>query len=320
MRAILLNHHRLNWDNALDLSALEREIDLSIREETSPDEIVDAARGFDVLITKEVQVPAATLRELGKSSVRLICEAGTGYNNIDLSAAADAGIRVCNVPQYSTAAVAQLTMSFLLGVASRTKSYSERQARGDRSDFAGAPESPVELEGKTLGVVGAGDIGSRVVAHARAFGMRVLTFNRKPRTWSLEEVHSVPLHELLERSDFITLHCPLVELGPDATRHLIASETLSLMKPTAWLINTARGGFVNEIDLIAALREGRIAGACLDVQDPEPPGAQSPLWDLAQITPHAGWKALEARQRLMDRIASNIKGFRDGNLLNEVSS
>ena len=187
---------------------------------------------------------------------------------------------------------------------------------GDKQTFRGPLSCPhFELGGKVLGLVGgSGTIGSKTAEIARALGMKVLVYSRSARSCDLWD--AVALEDLLAKSDFVSVHCPL----NDATRHLIDAKALAQMKPTAYLINTARGAIIKEDDLVDALRSGTIAGAGLDVQDPEPPADNSPLYSMDNVllTPHIGWKRLETRQRLMDIVADNISAFVSGSPVNLV--
>jgi len=275
------------------------------------DEIVALAEGHDILITKEIPVSADTIGRL-PSSVRLIQEAGTGFNNIDLVAAKARGITVCNCPAYSSDAVAQLVTTFILNFSCSLHLQTRMLATGNRDNFTKSLRAPhFELAGKTLGLIGgAGNIGRKVAALGEALGMRVVITSRRP------VANAVPLDELLRTSDFVSLHVPL---NADTT-HLINKETLGLMKPTAVLINTGRGGLVHEPDLIDAISAGAIGGAGLDVQQTEPPIESNPLYTMENVilTPHIGWKRVQTRQRLMDIIADNVTAFLNGAPVNVV--
>jgi glycerate dehydrogenase len=203
----------------------------------------------------------------------------------------------------------------MLNLASSMRSQLAMLDRGDRSNFTKYLQvSHVELNGKTLGVVGAGNIGKAVIKIAQAMGMNILVYTRTPRS---DGLRYVPLDTLLRESDFVTLHCPLT---PD-TRHMIDRRALSLMKPTAYLRNASRGALIDEPELIAALKSGVIAGAGLDVQETEPPAEGNALYTLENVimTPHMGWKGLETRQRLIAVLAGNIRGFLAGTPVNVVS-
>jgi glycerate dehydrogenase len=251
--------------------------------------------------------------------VRIICEAGTGFNNIALSACKEKGIMVCNVPAYSAGAVSQLVITYILNFSSSLVEQQRMLWAGDKSNFMSALQPPhFELEGKILGLIGGGgSIGGKVADIARALGMVVLIHSRNPKPQSGVEV-AASLTDLLSRSDFVSIHCPLT----DTTKHLIDAAALSTMKKTAFLINTARGGVVNEPDLIHALRTGVIAGAGIDVQETEPPVESNPLYSLENciLTPHIGWKRLETRQRLVDAVAKNVEAFLAGKPVNVVGT
>lgn len=173
-----------------------------------------------------------------------------------------------------------------------------------------------ELLGKTLGLIGSGGIGGQVMKIARSLGMNILVYSRTPKKWEDSNIQSVTLEELLKKSDFVSIHCPLT---PE-TKHLINRETLKLMKPSAYLINTSRGPIIKETDLIEALQNKTIAGAALDVQEQEPPELDNPLFDMDNVilTPHIGWKCIESRQRLLNLISENIKAFTEGHPINVV--
>ncbi|MPM29768.1 Glycerate dehydrogenase [bioreactor metagenome] len=189
-------------------------------------------------------------------------------------------------------------------------------AKKDRSNFTKYLQvSHVEVNEKTLGVIGAGNIGREVIKIAQALGMKILVYTRTPKA-NEENLKYVSLEQLLRQSDFVSLHCPLIP----QTRHLINKETLAMMKPSAFLINTSRGALVNELELIEALKSNRLAGAGLDVQETEPPKQGNPLYDMENVilTPHMGWKGLETRQRLVSILADNIQSFACGHPINVV--
>ena len=314
---VVVNAGRLDFDRGLDFSRLAEVAEVRRYDDSSPspEAIAERAAGAAVIVTKEVPVDV----DLLPPSVRLIVEAGTGYNNIGTLEKAHArGIAVANVPAYSTDAVAHLVITFVLSLSCSLTQQHRALAAGDDTAFTGALAHPhFEVGGKTLGLVGgAGTIGTAVALIAKALGMRVLVWSRTPAPSPLWEV-APSLVALLAASDFVSLHCPLTP----ATRHLINAEALAAMKRSAYLINTARGAIVDEAALVAALRGGALAGAALDVQDPEPPAAGSPLYSLPNVvlTPHIGWKRLETRQRLVDVVATNVKLFVEGTPQNLVT-
>lgn len=315
-KAALLNLSRLDFDGRLTFESLEAVVDLIRYEVTDPDQVIERAHGCEILISKELPLRKCVIERLPQE-VRLICEAGTGFNNIDIDAAAVKNITVCNVPGYSTRSVAQLTMSFILALSTGMHRLIRSVAARDFADFKdGLRPAHSEVHGKTLGVIGAGAIGKRVIRLARAFDMTILVYNRSAGTWADEEIKQVGLEELLAVSHFVSLHCPLA----DNTRHLIREETIRAMKRGAYLINTARGGLVNHEDLADAIESGQLAGAALDVQDPEPLPEDHVLWTTQNVilTAHIGWKAIEARKRLVEAVAGNIRAFLNGTPTNVV--
>jgi glycerate dehydrogenase len=320
-KGVLINAGRLDYDGArLNLTALDAALGepLTRHDDHTPTtaEITARCEGHTVVISKEVPIDVSSIPD----TVKLICEAGTGYNNIDLDAAKARGITVCNVPSYATDAVAHLVITFVLNFSSSVVRQHRSLAKGDTSNFPSFTSFGTlphfELGGKTIGLVGGtGAIGKKVGEIAKVLGMKVLMWSRSATTCDAWEA-AADLNDLLSRSDFVSVHCPLTE----TTKHLIDADALKRMKPTAYLVNTARGPVINQDDLIAALTDGTIAGAGLDVQDPEPPVAGSPLYTLENVilTPHIGWKREESRQRLMDTVAENIRAFLAGNPVNVV--
>ena len=282
-------------------------------------QVAERAAGLDILITKEMPVPGEVIKQL-PDSVRLICEAGTGFNNIDIEAAKTRGIVVCNVPSYSSQAVAHLVMTCVMNFSCSMVQQQLKIARGDNLGWRSIGSLPhFELQGKTLGLVGGrGSIGSAAADLALALGMKVLISSRSPEPSPKQGVEVVDMQALLQRSDFVSIHCPL---NPQ-TRHSIGSAELTQMKPTAYLINTARGPIINELELVKALKDGSIAGAALDVHEVEPLPVDSPLFSLDNVilTPHIGWQRLETRQRLMDTVAENCSSFLAGSPVNSVTT
>ena len=313
-KVVVLNAGKMNYDGQLDFSVLSP--DVVVYEDSTQEEILERIEGAAAVVTKELPVSAEMIRQFPES-VKLICEAGTGYNNIAIEAAAEKGIRVCNVPAYSSHRVAHTAIMLMLNLSSTMQTQIKMLGKGDRSNFTEHLMVPhVELNGKTLGVIGAGNIGRQVIKVGQALDMNVLCYTRTPRE-NEENLTFVSLEELLGKSDYISLHCPLTP----ATRHIIDEKAISLMKPSAFIINTSRGALIDEPALIKALQEGRIAGAGLDVQETEPPAADNPLYTLDNviITPHMGWKGMETRQRLVGVVAADINGFFEGKPVNVVN-
>ena len=313
-RVVVVNASKMNYDHALDFSILSN--DVQVYDNSTNTELIERIQGARVVVTKEISVTSELLSQF-PDTVKLIVEAGTGYNNINLDAAKKKGITVCNIPAYSTERVAHTVIMMILNFASTMQQQIGMLAKGDRSNFTKYLQvSHTEVNGKTLGVVGAGHIGMEVIKVAKALGMNILVYTRTPKADG-DGIRYVSLDELLENSDYITLHCPL----NDQTKHLINKETIGKMKPNVVIINTGRGSLINEADLCEALAAKRIAGAGLDVQEVEPPVEDSPLYTLDNviITPHMGWKGLETRQRLVGIIRDNIQAFLKGEPINVVS-
>lgn len=313
-RVVVVNAGKMNYDHLLDFSILSN--DVQVYDDSTNAELIERIRSATVVVTKETPVTAELLSQF-PDTVKLIVEAGTGYNNIDLNAAKERGITVCNIPAYSTERVAHTVIMMILNFASTMQKQIGMLAKGDRSNFTKHLQvSHTEVNGKTLGVVGAGHIGMEVIKVAKAMGMNILVHTRTLKADG-DGIRYVSLDELLENSDYITLHCPL----NDQTKHMINKETIAKMKPSAVIINTGRGPLINEADLCEALAAKRIAGAGLDVQEVEPPAEDSPLYTLDNviITPHMGWKGLETRQRLVGIIRDNVQAFFKGEPINVVS-
>ena len=255
----------------------------------------------------------AALRDL-----RLVAVSATGYNNVDLEAARAAGVTVSNVAGYAGDTVPQHAFALILNLATKAYRYAADVARGDwqrSSSFTLLRYPTFELKGLTIGIVGFGVIGRGVARIAEGFGMRILAHDAFPITGS--RYPNTPLDELLADSDFVTIHSPLT----DQTRNLIDAAALAKMKPSAYLINTARGGIVDEAALAAALTGGRLAGAGFDVLTEEPPAAGNPLLAAPNIiiTPHSAWSTREARQTLIDETVVNIRSFIAGTPRNVVA-
>ena len=313
-RVVVVNASKMNYDHLLDFSVLSN--DVQVYDDSTNAELIERIQGAAVVVTKEIPVGVELLSQFPES-VKLIVEAGTGYNNIDLDAARAKGITVCNIPAYSTERVAHTVIMMILNFASTMQQQIAMLAKGDRSNFTKYLQvSHTEVNGKTLGVIGAGHIGMEVIKVAKALGMNILIHTRTPKADG-DGIRYVSLDELLENSDYITLHCPL----NDKTKHMINKETIAKMKPNAVIVNTGRGPLINEADLCEALAAKRIAGAGLDVQEVEPPVEDSPLYTLDNviITPHMGWKGLETRQRLVGIIRDNVQAFLKGEPINVVS-
>ncbi|BAN50523.1 2-hydroxyacid dehydrogenase [Metapseudomonas resinovorans] len=307
-RAVFLDHASLDLGD-LDLSPLHQSFDeLQLHPQTAPDEVAERLRGAQVAISNKVRIDAAAMA--ANPELKLILVTATGTNNIDLAAARAQGITVCNCQAYGTPSVAQHTLALLLALATSLPDYQAavRAGRWQQASQFCLLDFPIfELEGKTLGLLGHGELGGAVARLAEAFGMRVLLGQlpgRPPRADRL------PLAELLPQVDALTLHCPLNE----QTRDMIGAAELALMKPGALLVNTARGGLVNEEALAAALRSGHLGGAATDVLTQEPPRDGNPLLaaDIPRliVTPHNAWGSREARQRIVLQLVENTEAWR----------
>ena len=302
-RAVFLDHASLDLGD-LDMAPLRQVFDdLHLHAQTPPELIIKRLQGAQVAISNKVPLDASTLAAC--PDLKLILIAATGSNNVDLAAARAQGIAVCNCQGYGTPAVAQHTLMLLLALATRLPDYQQAVAAGrwqQASQFCLLDYPIMELHGKTLGLLGHGELGSAVGRLAEAFGMRVLLGQLPGRPARSDRL---PLDELLPHVDALSLHCPLNE----HTRDLIGAAQLQAMKPNALLINTARGGLVNEQALADALRSGHLGGAACDVLSSEPPQADNPLLagDIPRliITPHCAWGSREARQRIVGQLAEN---------------
>jgi glycerate dehydrogenase len=317
MKIVLLDAYTANPGD-VSWAPFEALGDCSIHDRTPVAETVARAKGAKAIITNKAVLNREIIEAL--PDLEYIGVLATGYNVVDLQAATERGITVTNVPGYSTPAVAQLVFSLLLDLAGHAAHHG-KQVRDGRwvscPDFCFWDHPIIELQGRTMGLIGFGDIGSAVARIAMAFGMRVIAARR---TWALpppEGVTPVSIDEVFRQSDAISLHCPL----NDDTREIVNEQTLGLMKPTAFLINTARGPLVDEAALAAALNMGQIAGAGLDVLSAEPPKPSNPLLCARNclITPHIGWASREARVRLIQMAADNLRAFLEGNPTNVVN-
>lgn len=312
-KTVVLNAGLVNYDGNIDYSQIASEV--VIYDETPEDTILERVDGFTIVVTKEMKVSGDIIRKF-PDSVKMICEAGTGYNNIDLDAVREKGILLCNIPAYSSKRVAHTAILLILNLASSMQKQIRMLSEGNHDNFhKHLMVDHVELNGKILGVIGYGNIAKEIIKVAQALGMKILVSARTSRA-DVEEIHFTTNEEILKKSDFISLNCPLNE----STRHMINKETLAMMKPTAYLINTARGALIDEAALIDALQNNVIAGAGLDVQEVEPLKDTSPLYtmDNVVITPHMGWRGLETRQRLVSLIQDNISAFSKGQPINRV--
>lgn len=318
MKIVVLDGYALNQGD-LSWSLLGQLGQLEVYERTSPEDVLkridDATAVFTnkVLITKSIIEQSPNLRYIGVMA--------TGYNVVDLDAANRAGVIVSNIPAYSTDSVAQLVFSFILSFTNQVTLHSADVTRGGWSqspDFSYRLSPLTELTGKVIGIIGFGKIGQKVAQIAHAFGMQVLFQNRSDKSGLNENWHQVELNELLSKSDFVSLNCPLT----DENFQFMDAEKFLLMKRGAVLINTGRGPLINEVDLATALRSGHLGGAGLDVLSKEPPLADNPLLSAVNclITPHIAWATLAARERLMNILVKNFEAYLENKPQNIVNN
>ena len=316
-RAVFLDYTSLDLGD-LDLDPLRRAFgDVQLCADTTPANVIERLQGARVAISNKAVLNAQTLAAC--PDLKLILVAATGTNNVDLEAARAQGIIVANCQGYGTPSVAQHTLGLLLALATRLVDYNKAVADGQwqqSKQFCLLDFPIVELEGKTLGLFGHGELGSAVAKLAEAFGMRVLIGQIPGRP---ARAGRLALDELLPQVDALTFHCPLTE----HTRNFIGARELALLKPGAFVVNTARGGMIDEQALADALRSGHLGGAATDVLSVEPPRDGNPLLaaDIPRliITPHSAWGSREARQRIVGQLAQNAEAFFTGTALRVVS-
>ena len=316
-RAVFLDYTSLDLGD-LDLEPLRRAFgDVQLCADTTPANVIERLQGARVAISNKVVLNAQTLAAC--PDLKLILVAATGTNNVDLEAARARGITVANCQGYGTPSVAQHTLSLLLALATRLIDYQKAVAQGQwqqAKQFCLLDSPIVELEGKTLGLFGHGELGSAVAKLAEAFGMRVLIGQIPGRPARADRL---PVDELLPQVDALTFHCPLNE----HTRNFIGARELALLKPGVFVVNTARGGMIDEQALADALRSGHLGGAATDVLSVEPPRDGNPLLadDIPRliITPHSAWGSREARQRIVNQLTQNAEAFFSGTALRVVS-
>jgi len=306
----------------MPLTAITDNWDCTVHQVTSATQTSSRLAGHTIAVTNKVVIDEEILNSTNARELQLIAVAATGTDIIDKQAAAKRGVKVCNVPGYASQSVAQFTMALILELAIRASSYAAAVKAGEwqKSPVFSLLTFPnMELAGKKLGIIGYGNIGKTVAQMARGFGMEILVGARPGDPTPAAD--RVPLAELFRQADFISLHCPLT---PE-TKNLINSQTLASMKPSACLVNSARGALVDEGALIDALRRKQIAAAALDVITQEPPPPDHPVIVAAKeldnllVTPHTAWSAREARQRLLVEVAANVTAFLGGGERNRVA-
>jgi len=319
MKCVLVDRDSLDKGD-LDFSCLARHVsNIEIHKHVANEQLLDLINNADIVISNKVILDRQTLSAC--ENLKLICVAATGTNNIDIQAASELGIAVSNARAYATPSVTEHVFALILNLMRNLTDYQVAACDGHWSgshEFCYIEKPIVELSGKVLGIVGYGELGKAVARLARAFGMTVL-ISQRPGVSGLTEGR-LSLVDMLPQIDVLTLHCPL----DVNTANLIDIKMLKLMKPEAILINTARGGIINEDDLVEALSNGFIAGAGIDVLEKEPPDVDNVLLNQAGlnlvITPHVAWASRESRQRLVVEICKNIESFNTGKVRNAVTA
>ncbi|MCG6190120.1 D-2-hydroxyacid dehydrogenase [Maribellus maritimus] len=311
MDGFALNPGDLSWKDVEKLG------DFTVYERTPPELTVKRAKDADAVFTNKVIFDKKVIDQLPK--LKYIGVLATGYNVVDIEAAKKAGIVVTNIPAYSTPSVAQMVFSHMLNFAQNISTHADSVSNGEwakSKDFCYWKTPQIELTGKTLGIIGFGQIGQAVAKIGLAFGMKIIYQNRSKKNSEIEATQ-VELDTLLSESDFISINCPLT----NENTGFINKTTIEKMKPTVFLINTGRGPLINEQDLADALNAGKIAGAGLDVLSTEPPSENNPLPKAKNcyITPHTAWATYEARTRLMKIASENLKSFLDGKPVNVIN-
>ncbi|WP_020527872.1 D-2-hydroxyacid dehydrogenase [Flexithrix dorotheae] len=306
-----LNPGDLTWDS------LENFGECHIYERSTRNEVLQRAIDAEIVITNKVVLDKGILDQL--PNLKYIGVSATGYNIVDIKAAKEKGVTVTNVPGYGSSAVAQHTFALILALSNRLTENAQSVNKGKWSknkDWCFWDFPIMELSGKTIGIVGFGEIGRQVAKIAQGFGMKVISFHKHPERDKMPGVIFVDLETLFSDSDVISLHCPLTE----ENKGFIDEALLGKMKKSAFLINTSRGPLINEKDLALCLTHKKITGAGLDVLSEEPPQANHPLIGLENciVTPHNAWAAKESRQRLMNILVNNIEKYMDGSPVNVI--
>lgn len=317
MNIVVLDAYTLNPGD-LDWSPLAKMGKLTIFDRTETSQVFERSKDAEVLIVNKIHLDQSLIEQL--PSLKYIGISATGYDQIDLHAARNAGITITNVPQYGTNTVTQHTFALILELCNRVGLHDDSVKKGEwtrHSDWCYWKTPLIELAGKTLGIVGMGKIGHKMADIAQAFGMEVIIHSRRSLRTDREHLEIVSLKKLFSQSDFVSLHCPLT---PE-THGFVNYSLLSQMKPTAFLVNAARGKLINQDDLYKALQEKRLAGAALDVLPEEPPTIDNKLIGLENciVTPHCAWASWDARKRLLDTVIDNLQQFLEHKPQNIVS-
>ena len=317
MKIVVLDGYGVNPGD-LSWETLEALGDVEVYPRTAPEDVIDRCFNAEIILTNKVVINKQILVSLPR--LKYIGVLATGYNVVDVDTASDLDIIVTNIPAYSTDSVVQMTFAHILTMTNRVEHYTQQNRNGrwsNHPDFVYWDTPLIELAGKTMGIVGLGNIGMKVAQLARCFGMEVYAFTSKASSLLPEGIQKTTFEGLLSVSDILSLHCPLNR----STREMINASSLAKMKEGALLINTGRGPLVNEADVAEALRSGHLGGYGADVMCQEPPAEDNPLFSApnAYITPHIAWATFEARKRLIAIAVGNVKAFIDGNPVNVVN-
>ena len=317
MKIVVLDGYGVNPGD-LSWETLEALGDVEVYPRTAPEDVFDRCFNAEIILTNKVVINKQILVSLPR--LKYIGVLATGYNVVDVDTASDLDIVVTNIPAYSTDSVVQMTFAHILTMTNRVEHYTQQNRNGrwsNNPDFVYWDTPLIELAGKTMGIVGLGNIGMKVAQLARCFGMEVYAFTSKASSLLPEGIQKTTFEGLLSVSDILSLHCPLNR----STREIINASSLAKMKEGALLINTGRGPLVNEADVAEALRSGHLGGYGADVMCQEPPAEDNPLFSApnAYITPHIAWATFEARKRLIAIAVGNVKAFIDGNPVNVVN-
>lgn len=317
MKIVFLDGYTINPGD-LSWKPLEACGDLTVYDRTAPNEILERAQGAEVLITNKTPITKAHFEVL--TELKLVCVAATGYDKIDIMAAREKGVTVCNCAGYSTKAVAQLATSLILEVADSVGAYTWRNHEGDWSrsaDFCYTARPRMELDGKRMAIVGFGNIGHTLALIMQAIGMKVFAVTSKLAEQLPEGIGKISMEDAFRTCDIVSLNCPLNA----ANKEFVNAELLARSNPNLILVNTARGGLIRENDVAEALRNGKLGAYCTDVLTVEPPTVDNPILNAPRtfVTPHIGWNTPEARQRIMAILIDNIHAYENGCPKNAVN-
>ncbi len=317
MKIVILDAYSVNPGD-LSWESIEALGDVVVYDRTKPDEVAVRCKEAEIVLTNKVKITAEIFDSL--PCLKYVGVMATGYDIIDLKAATAHGVKVTNVPAYSTDHVAQMVFAHLLNITDYVDSFARQNRDGrwtNSADFCYWDKPTHELAAMTMGIVGLGNIGMKVAGIAMAFGMKVMAYTSKPQEQLPEGIQKASLGDVLRSADVLTLHCPLNE----QTRYIINRDSIHLMKSSAIVINTGRGPLVDEADMAEALAKGRLQAYAADVMGQEPPAKDNPLMSLPNVftTPHIAWASQEARVRLIAQLAKNIEAFKNGETLNVVN-